>query len=173
MDLYRSDPFHTQRIFVLGTAISNVRHHQPLHISSVPTQSHFLHDTPTYFTVHTRHASILFSIHTLSYCINASSLDHSPSRFVFHSSLFPVRSVRFALILPFLALGCVSFLPSCFLSTFLICALPFSPSLFLHFLITASRDSHHLEYRQSHYSETGNADLVTCWMGVKNRDART
>jgi len=65
--------------------------------------------TPTYFTVHTtgRHASILFSIHTLSYCINVSSLDHSPSRFVFHS-LFPVRSVRFALILLFLALGCVS-----------------------------------------------------------------
>ena len=74
--------------------------------------------TPTYYTVHTRHASILFSIHTLSYCITVSSLDHSPSRFVFHS-LFPVRSVRFALILLFLALGCVSLSPPLLLlSTF-------------------------------------------------------
>jgi hypothetical protein len=86
-----------------------------------------LHDTPTYFTVHTRHASILFSNHTLSYCINVSSLDHSPSRFVFHS-LFPVRSVRFALILLFLALGCVSFL-LLFVDIFDLCS-PFLPLSF-------------------------------------------
>ena len=76
--------------------------------------THAIHTytTPTYYTVHTRHASILFSIHTLSYCITVSSLDHSPSRFVFHS-LFPVRSVRFALILLFFALR-LSSLSSCF-----------------------------------------------------------
>ena len=47
---------------------------------------------------------------------------------MFHS-LFPVRSVRFALILLFLALR-LSFLSSLAFVDVLVCALPFSPALF-------------------------------------------
>src|SRR5712691_3508975 len=69
-----------------------------------PYTSHLYPRNPTYtthphilqYTPGTRRYSLASTL--LSYCINVSSLDHSPSRFVFHS-LFPVRSVRFALIL--------------------------------------------------------------------------
>jgi len=154
----RSDPFHTQRIFVLGTAISNVRLlPKPPHTSHLyPHNPLTRHPHIIQYTPGTRRYSLASTL--LSYCITVSSLDHIPSRFVFHS-LFPVRSVRFALILLFLALGCVPLSsPLLLLSTIFICALPFFPALFYDLLVTAPRDSHHLEYRQSHYSETGNTD---------------
>ena len=72
---------------------------------------------------------------------------------MFHS-LFPVRSVRFALILLFLALR-LSFLSSlAFVDIFGLCS-PFLSRSFSHLLITAPRGRCCLEYRQSHYSETG------------------
>lgn len=79
-------------------------------------QSHS-HDTHTYYTVYTTHASILFCNHTFfSSCCISLVLSLVPSRFVLHS-LFPVCSDRFALILfvfcfPSIALV-LSLLPLC------------------------------------------------------------
>jgi hypothetical protein len=91
--------FHTpQRIFVLGTAISNVRQPSP----SPPPTSH-LYPLPQISL--TRHRHILYNTHHarvdtplhLQIYLTVSQTHQSSSRFVFHS-LFPVRSVRFALI---------------------------------------------------------------------------
>ena len=93
-------------------------------------------------------------------------------------ALFPVRSVRFALILylPLLSLvSLLSFLPSlAFVHIFLICALSFLSRSFLRLI--ALRDSRRLEYRQSRYSENSEPGMqtrVTHEMGVLNRGART
>src|SRR6266850_6504768 len=58
--------FHTQRIFVLGTAISNVRLPSPnslTHPICTPPRKSDSHDTDTYYTIHTTHASILLCIY--------------------------------------------------------------------------------------------------------------
>jgi hypothetical protein len=148
--------FHTpQRIFVLGTAISNVRQPSP----SPPPTSHLYppptnltHTTQTHiiqYTPRTRRYSFAFT--NLSYCITDSSIVVSicVPFFVSRSfrSFFPNSFSTFPL------LSLVSLLPLAFVHI-LICALPFSPALFYVFVI-ALRDSRHLEYRQSHYSERG------------------
>jgi hypothetical protein len=112
----RSDPFHTQYIFVLGTAISKCQTPflEPPHTSHlyprIPTHTTHTH---TYYTVHTTHASIL--------CIhNFILLYHRliTRRLDLLHSLFPVCSVRFALILYLSLLSPVSLPLLLLLSTF-------------------------------------------------------
>jgi|SRR6267142_1534020 len=121
--------FHTQRIFVLGTAISNVR---------LPSPNSLTHPicTPPQIRL-TRHRHILYNTHHarvdtplhLQIYLTVSQTHHSSSRFVLHS-LFPVRSVRFALIIHLpLALACVS-PSSCFCPHFDLCS-PFLSRSFL------------------------------------------
>jgi hypothetical protein len=118
--------FHTQPIFCFGHC--NIQSHTPPP-QSLHTQSHLYpsHDTYTYYTIHTTHASILFA--STPYPTVSHSSQLSMSRFVLHS-LFS-RSFRSFCPNPFLLLALACLFPHAlaFCQQFDLC----SPSLSLSF----------------------------------------